>query len=113
MSKIAKQKVGLNPNDARRPSQEDGNKPEQKNRQTKAVSDRGHAASTAGTTIAAMMKASGWQQHSVRAFSLLVVRKRLKLKLASSEIDGTRVYRIGGGSNVSKAQPPRAKPSTH
>jgi len=56
--------------------------------------------SPSGTTIAAVMKATGWQQHSVRGFLAGVVRKRLKLKLASKKIDGERVYRIesGGGS---------------
>ena len=50
--------------------------------------------SPAGATIAAMMKATGWQQHSVRGFLAGVVRKRLKLKLGSEKVDGTRVYRI-------------------
>jgi hypothetical protein len=50
--------------------------------------------SPAGTTVAAMMKATGWQQHSVRGFLTGVVRKRLNLKLASAKIDQTRVYRI-------------------
>ena len=53
-----------------------------------------------GTTIAAMMKATGWQQHSVRGFLAGVVRKKLKLKLNSKKIDGTRVYRIEGGDGV-------------
>jgi hypothetical protein len=48
--------------------------------------------SPAGTTIAAMMQATGWQQHSVRGFLAGVVRKRLKLKLGSKKVDGTRVY---------------------
>jgi Protein of unknown function (DUF3489) len=53
--------------------------------------------SPSGTTIAAMTKATGWQQHSVRGFLAGVVRKRLKLKLGSKKVDGNRVYRIAGG----------------
>jgi hypothetical protein len=52
--------------------------------------------SPAGATIAAMMKATGWQQHSVRGFLAGVVRKRLKLKLGSKKVDGIRVYQIAG-----------------
>ena len=47
-----------------------------------------------GATIAAMMKATGWQQHSVRGFLAGIVRKKLKLNLDSKKIDGSRVYRI-------------------
>ena len=47
-----------------------------------------------GTTIAAMMKVTGWQKHSVRGFLAGVVRKRLKLKLGSKKVDGSRVYQI-------------------
>ena len=50
--------------------------------------------SPAGATIAAMMNATGWQQHSVRGFLAGVVRKRLKLKLSSKKVDGNRVYQI-------------------
>lgn len=53
--------------------------------------------SSTGTTMAAVMKATGWQPHSVRGFLAGVVRKRLKLKLDSQRIDGERVYRITGG----------------
>src|SRR5258708_39170085 len=49
--------------------------------------------SPAEATIAAMMQATGWQQHSVRRFLAGVVCKRLKLKLGSKQVDGTRVYR--------------------
>ena len=50
--------------------------------------------SPTGATIAAMMKATGWQPHSVRGFLADVVRKRLKLNLASKKIGGNRVYQI-------------------
>jgi hypothetical protein len=61
-----------------------------------------------GTTIAAMMEATGWQQHSVRGFLAGVVRKRLKLKLVSKKADGERVYQIAGGRS-SKAGPSQSK----
>ena len=41
-----------------------------------------------------MMKATGWQPHSVRGFLAGVVRRRLKLKLKSRKLDGERVYVI-------------------
>jgi hypothetical protein len=56
-----------------------------------------------GATIAAMMKATGWQQHSVRGFLAGVVRKRLKLKLDSKVLDGERVYSVAGFSNTTLA----------
>src|SRR5215212_9257459 len=47
-------------------------------------------------TIAAMMKTTGWQQHSVRGFLAGIVRKKLKLNLNSKKIAGDRVYSIKG-----------------
>ena len=48
-----------------------------------------------GATLDMLVKATGWQKHSVRGFLAGTVRKKLKLPLLSERIDGVRTYRIG------------------
>jgi Protein of unknown function (DUF3489) len=57
-----------------------------------------------GASIDALTQVTGWQQHSVRGFLAGVVRKRLKLDLASTVIEGVRNYRINGGRGVGSAE---------
>jgi len=68
--------------------------------------------SPTGATIEAMMKATGWQPHSVRGFLAGVVRKRLKLKLGWKKVDGNRVYQIASADRGKTASPqPQRRPA--
>ena len=105
--------------DSQRKKPTEGSKPRGKQRgsnKAEAISKQSRVVamlqSPAGATIAAMMKATGWQQHSVRGFLAGVVRKRLKLKLGSEKVDGTRVYRIASmGGRKSRSGQPKTKAS--
>ena len=62
----------------------------------------------AGATIASLVTATEWQQHSVRGFLAGVVRKKLGLNLVSEQTNKGRVYRIRDGK-ASPAASDRAK----
>ena len=49
-----------------------------------------------GVTIAELMKATGWQAHSVRGAISGTIKKKLKLAVLSEKADDVRTYRIKG-----------------
>jgi Protein of unknown function (DUF3489) len=114
MSKSAKQRPAalstapVPPSNPARPTADNSNSKnaEPSSKQSRVIT---MLQSPSGATIAAMMKVTGWQQHSVRGFLAGVVRKRLKLKLGSKKVDGNRVYQItrGGGSKSGLRQSKR------
>jgi hypothetical protein len=59
-----------------------------------------------GANIDALMIATGWRKHSVRGFLAGVVRKRLKLNLDSTIVEGVRVYRVSDGASEGAAKAP-------
>ena len=104
MSKSAKNRPAASsttPVPASKPSQQPAADPKSKQAGPGSKQSRVIAMlrSPAGATIAAMMGATGWQQRSVRGFLAGVVRKRLKFKLSSKKVDGTRVYRVVTGDS--------------
>ena len=61
-----------------------------------------------GATLDVLVKATGWQKHSVRGFLTGTVRKKLKLPLLSEKIAGIRTYRIGASKAVKTAKKRRS-----
>jgi Protein of unknown function (DUF3489) len=110
MSKSAKQKSAKlkSPLSARaaKPAQQSADEPKTNKADARSKQARVIAMlqSPTGTTIAVIMKATGWQQHSVRGFLAGVVRKRLKLKLVSKKVNGNRIYQIASGDGGTTRQ---------
>jgi hypothetical protein len=65
--------------------------------------------SPSGANVAAIMQQTGWQPHSVRGFLAGVIRKKLKLTLHSTKVDGQRVYRIEGDGQPGTASAPPSR----
>jgi hypothetical protein len=55
-----------------------------------------------GATISNLMRATGWQEHTVRGFFAGTIRKRLALNLVSDRSDGERTYRVINGKHSRK-----------
>ena len=91
---------------ARRKSRASNKAPKQPARRTRIVSKQAGVIEMLrrrqGASVAAIMKATGWQPHSVRGFLAGVVRNKLGLTLVSEKTGEERVYRIIAGKAATK-----------
>lgn len=58
-----------------------------------------------GASLVALMKATGWQAHSVRGYLAGTLKKKCGLSISSKKVDGVRVYRIDTRRLASKTEP--------
>jgi Protein of unknown function (DUF3489) len=49
---------------------------------------------TGGATLKALMKATGWQAHTVRGFISGQLTKKMRVRVRSFKRDGERVYLV-------------------
>jgi hypothetical protein len=61
-----------------------------------------------GATIGDIMKATHWQQHSVRGFFAGIIRKKLKLTLTSEAAEAGRIYKVTGNAASTGSKPDKA-----
>jgi len=69
--------------------------------------------SKGGTTIAAIVRTTGWQPHSVRGFLAGVIKKKLRLNLASEKTKSGRIYRVIETEARRAARPQAAVEAPH
>ena len=93
---------------ARRKSKAGDKAPKQPARRTRTVSKQAGVIEMLrrgqGASVAAIMKATGWQPHSVRGFLAGVVRRKLGLSLVSEKSGDERLYRILAGKASTRSR---------